>query len=216
MLVMGRIWRWQDEEAEKFFAEARQLLLTHGVMAIPTETFYALAASPFEEEALHRLFALKSRAVHKPVLVLISHLGMLESLVTEVPEVAQQLMARFWPGPLTLILPARPQLPELLTGGTSRVGLRQPRHPLTCRLIAALGFPVTGTSANRAGQPPLTRAEEVAQEFGDEVPWVVDTGPCPGGPPSTIVDVTVRPPRLVRPGVIKIDQLTEVIAQITA
>ena len=95
-------------------------------------------------------------------------------------------MARFWPGPLTLILPSLPHLPRLLTGGTGTIGVRQPRQSLTCRLIAALGYPITGTSANRAGHRPLGRAAEVAREFGDGVDLILDAGPCPGGclPPS--------------------------------
>jgi L-threonylcarbamoyladenylate synthase len=120
-------------------------------------------------------------------------------------------MARFWPGPLTLILPARPELPDLVTGGTGTVGVRQPRQPLICRWLAALGLPVTGTSANRAGREPLTLAAEVAREFGGAVDLILDAGPCPGGLPSTIVDVTATPPRLVRAGAINKEELVKII-----
>ncbi len=136
---------------------------------------------------------------------------MVALVAQEIPEVARELMARFWPGPLTLILPARPELSRWLTGGTSGVGLRQPRQEVTCRLIAALGFPVTGTSANRARQPALTRAEEVEREFGDDLALILDAGPCPGGLPSTVVDVSVHPPRLVRAGAVPIPDIREII-----
>ena len=211
---MGRIWRWQEEEAGKLLTEAKRLLAAREIIALPTETFYALAVSPLQDEALSQLFAVKGRLPHKPVTVLVAEAAMLRSLVQEVPETAHRLMERFWPGPLTLILPARPHLPPLLTGGTTTVGVRQPRHPLTCRLIAALGFPVTGTSANRAGQPPLTVAAAVAREFGAAVPLIVDAGPCPGGLPSTIVDVTAAPPRLLRQGALEVKHLQALMPDI--
>jgi L-threonylcarbamoyladenylate synthase len=123
----------------------------------------------------------------KPVLVLVGAPELLPQVAREVPEAGARLLARFWPGPLTLILPARPGLPDLLTGGTGTVGVRQPWQAVTCRLLVSLGFPVTGTSANRSGRPPLTVAAEVAREFGGGVDLILDTGPCPGGLPSTIV-----------------------------
>jgi len=128
--------------------------------------------------------------------------------------VARELMREFWPGPLTLILPARPDLSPRLTGNTDGVGVRQPRQEVTCRLIAALGFPVTGTSANRAGQSPFTRAEQVEKEFGDDLALVLDDGPCPGGLPSTIVAVNVDPPRLIRAGAVPVAEIRTVIPEL--
>ncbi len=208
---MGRIWQWREEEAGAFLAEARHLLGSGGLLALPTETFYALAVNPFDEAALARLFALKERPAEKPVLVLIAAPEMLSQVASEVTAAASRLMAAFWPGPLTLILPARPQLPRLLTGGTGTIGVRQPRQPIICWLMADLGLPLTGTSANRAGREPLTTAAEIAQEFGAGVDLILDTGPCPGGQPSTIVDVTVAPPRLVRAGAVPAALLKETI-----
>lgn len=208
---MPRIWIWQEERAEAFFAEARKVLRSRGVLALPTETFYALAVNPFDPAALARLFALKARPPEKPVLVLIAGPEMLFQVVREVPAVAIPLMAAFWPGPLTLIFPARLDLPPLLTGGTGTIGLRQPRQPLVCRLMANLGLPLTGTSANRSGQMSLTTAAAVAREFGDGVDLILEAGPCPGGLPSTIVDVTGVPPRLVRAGAISAARLKKVI-----
>lgn len=211
---MGRIWTWREAEADAFWAEACQVLEGEGIVALPTETFYALAAHPFKEAALRRLFALKERPRGKPVLLLVATPEMLTQVVEAVPPAAVRLMARFWPGPLTIIFPARPHLPGMLTGDTRTIGVRQPRQGLTCRLIAALGFPVTGTSANRAGLPPLTRASQVARELGAGVDLILDAGPCPGGLASTIVDVTGTPVRLVRSGAIPAELLAEVIPEI--
>ena len=208
---MGRIWVWQEEQAEAFFAEARTVLRSRGVLALPTETFYALTVNPFDPDALGRLFTLKARPPAKPVLVLIAGPEMLFQVAREVPAAAIPLMAAFWPGPLTLILPARMDLPPLLTGGTGTIGVRQPRQPLVCRLMAGLGLPLTGTSANRSGQEALTTVAAVAREFGDGVDLILEAGPCHGGLPSTIVDVTGVPPRLVRAGAIPAVRLQEVI-----
>ena len=211
---MGRIRIWREEAAGALVEEVRALLLAGGVVALPTETFYALAVHPLNQEALKRLFALKERALEQPVLVLVSAPEMLPQVAAAFPEAGVRLMAGFWPGPLTLILPARPGLPELLTGGSLTIGVRQPRQAVTCRLLASLGFPVTGTSANRSGRPPLAAAAAVAREFGEGLALILDAGPCPGGLPSTIVDVTCLPPRLVRPGAVPLAQLTEVLADI--
>jgi len=210
---MAEIWMWREEGAEAFFAEARKVLRGHGVLALPTETYYALAVNPFDPTALARLYLLKERPAEKPVLVLIAGPEMLFQAARLVPAAAMPLMEAFWPGPLTVILPARPDLPELLTGGTGTIGVRQPRQPVVCRLMAALGLPLTGTSANLSGGKPLTTAAEVAREFGAGVDLVLDTGICPGGLPSSIVDVTVSPPRLVRAGAIKFAALKIVIPE---
>jgi L-threonylcarbamoyladenylate synthase len=215
MRPMGRIWEWREETGGEFWEEARVVLSRNGIMAVPTDTFYGLAAHPFQAAALERLFALKERAPEKPVLVLVDGEARLAQVVREVPEVATRLMARFWPGPLTLIFQSQPGIPRLLTGGTGTIGVRQPRQDLTCRLIAALGYPITGTSANRGGRPPLVQAAEVDREFGGQVDLILEAGPCPGGLPSTIVAVTSFPPRLVRAGAIPPAALMEIIPDLT-
>jgi L-threonylcarbamoyladenylate synthase len=208
---MGLIWGWREETAGEFWEMAREVLTRNGIMAVPTETYYALAAHPFQAEALSRLFALKDRSLEKPVLVLVDGREMLDQVAREVPGPARRLMEKFWPGPLTLIFPSHPQLPRLLTGGTGTIGVRQPHQALTCRLIIALGHPITGTSANRAGGPALVRAVEVAREFGDGLDLILEAGACPGGLPSTIVDVTSSPPRLVRVGAISPAELMKIL-----
>jgi L-threonylcarbamoyladenylate synthase len=211
MRRMGRIWEWREEAGGAFWDEARAVLQRNGVIAVPTETFYGLAVNPFREEALARLFALKDRAPEKPVLLLVDGPEMLHQVAREVPALARRLMENFWPGPLSIIFPSLPHLDRLLTGGTGTIAVRQPRQVLTCRLIAALGFPITGTSANRAGGRPLVRGDEVAREFGDQLDLILEAGPCPGGLPSTIVDVTNSPPRLVRAGAIPAAELAEIM-----
>jgi L-threonylcarbamoyladenylate synthase len=211
---MGRIWTWREETAGALWDEARMILKRNGVIAVPTETFFGLAVNPFQEEALGRLFALKDRAPGKPVLVLVDGPEMLNQVAREVPGLARRLMEKFWPGPLTIIFPSLPHLPRRLTGGAGTIAVRQPRQELTCRLIAALGFPITGTSANRAGGRPLARADEVAREFGDHLDLILETGPCPGGLPSTIVDITKVPPRLVRAGAVPTAELAEIMPEL--
>lgn len=214
MPPMGQIWCWREAEAEPLWREARRALSAGLIIALPTETYYALAVHPFQEEALSRLYLVKDRPAGKPVLLLVAHREMLSQVAADIPAAAHRLMDRFWPGPLTLILPARPILPRRLAArGT--IAVRQPAQPLTCRLIAVLGFPVTGTSANRAGQAPLTAASAVAWEFGGQVELILDDGPTPGGPPSSIVDVTTSPPALVRPGAVAAAALRRVIPEIT-
>jgi len=214
MRRMGRIWTWREDSAGAFWDEAQTLLRRNGVIAVPTDTFYALAVNPFQEEALDRLFALKDRAPGKPVLVMVDGAEMLPQVVRVIPEAGKRLMVRFWPGPLTIIFPSLPHLPRLLTGGTGTIAVRQPRQELTCRLIAALGFPITGTSANRAGCRPLVRADEVAREFGDHLDLILEAAPCPGGLPSTIVDVTKSPGRLVRAGAIPPAEVAEIMPEL--
>lgn len=211
---MAAVWHWREDRAEELWQVAQEHLAAARLLALPTETFYGLAAPPFQEEALARLFKLKGRTPDKAVLLLVSGPDMVLSVARDIPPRGRELMREFWPGPLTLILPARRNLSPRLTGNTDGVGVRQPRQEVTCRLIDALGFPVTGTSANRAGQSALTRAEQVEKEFGDDLALVLDAGPCPGGLPSTIVAVNVDPPRLIRAGAVPVADIRTVIPEL--
>jgi L-threonylcarbamoyladenylate synthase len=157
------------------------------IVAFPTESSYGLGVNALSLHALDRLFARKGREPGKPPPILISDEAMLKLLVAEVPPRAQELMARFWPGPLTLVLPARPGLPEPLVseGG---VGVRRSPHPLADALVAAFGGPVTATSANLSGRPAALTAAEVVAAFGDAL-HLLDGGDAPGAPPSTVARV---------------------------
>jgi L-threonylcarbamoyladenylate synthase len=158
-----------------------------GVVAFPTESSYGLGVDALSAEALARLFALKGREESKPPPVLVDGPAMLDALVAEVPVRARSLMSRFWPGPLTLVLPARRELPRRLVSADG-VGVRRSPHPTADALVRAFGRPITASSANRAGGPPALTADAVRAIFGDQV-LVLDGGPAPGAPPSTVVGV---------------------------
>ena len=168
---------------------AYRLLHTGGVLAMPTESYYALGALACDGEAVHRVCAIKGRGDDKPVLVLISHGAQLAQLVSDVPPAAQVLMDRFWPGPLTLVFPAVAHLPQELTRGTGTVGIRQPARQDLLHLLHHVG-PLTGTSANRTGHSPVRTAEQVLEELGGDIDLILDAGETPGGLPSTLVDTT--------------------------
>jgi L-threonylcarbamoyladenylate synthase len=172
-------------------AEAVLALSRGGIVSIPTESTYGLAVDALSAVALERLFALKSREPGKPPPILISDEAMLKLLVDHVPQKAQELMARFWPGPLTLVLPARADLPKslaealVLDGG---IGVRRSPHPIADALTQAFGRPITATSANPSGQPAAVRASQVWDYFGDSL-YILDGGDAPGAPPSTVARV---------------------------
>lgn len=168
---------------------ANRLLYTGGVLAMPTESYYALGVRACDGEAVHRVCAIKGRGGDKPILVLISNRAQLAQLAKDVPHAAQVLMDRFWPGPLTLLFPAVAHLPPELTKGTGKVGIRQPAHHALLHLLHHVG-PLTGTSANRTGLSPVRTAEQVLAELGEDVDLVLDGGETPGGLPSTLVDIT--------------------------
>jgi len=180
-----------------------------GVVAFPTETYYGLAVDPFNPAALARLFALKQRPKGKAVLVLINDPAQLDLLVRQIPPPFPSLMARFWPGPLTLVFPARSDLSELLTGATGTVGVRISPHPAANRLLTAFGAPLTATSANLSGRAPATTAAQVAAWFGAAVDYVVDGGPTPGGKGSTLVGCGNDGLILLRDGVVPFARVVE-------
>ena len=169
-----------------------------GIIAIPTDTVYGLAADPFHAGATDRLFALKRRPRKVELPVLVGDDEQALSLTVAVPEPARRLMQRFWPGPLTLVLPRRPDLNADLGEDDATIGVRCPAHPVPLALCGQLG-PIATSSANRHGQPPLTTAGEVYAEFGEGVDLVIDGGQC-AGTPSTVVDCTGEEPRLLREG----------------
>jgi L-threonylcarbamoyladenylate synthase len=186
--------------------DAAAVLRSGGLVAFPTETFYGLGAAALSGAAVRRVFEVKGRAESKPLLVLVESIAMLARVAASIPPAAEPLMARHWPGPLTLIVPARATIPEVLTAGTGTVGVRVPGHPVARALVAALGEPVTAPSANPSGAPPPTTAAAVVAYFEGSIDVVIDAGPTPGGAPSTVVDVTVDPPRILRRGAVLLDK----------
>ena len=180
---------------------AAAVLGAGGLAAFPTETFYGLGAAMHREDALARIFRVKGRPEGKPLLVLVSSVAMAE-MVAEVPPAAHALMARHWPGALTIVLRARPGISPLITAGTGTIGVRHSAHRVPSALVERLGQPVTAPSANRSGMPPPTTAGEILEMFDGGIDVVLDGGPTPGGLPSTVLDLTVSPPLVRRQGAV--------------
>jgi L-threonylcarbamoyladenylate synthase len=183
-------------------AAAAGVIRARGLVAFPTETFYGLGADALVPAAVTRVFQVKGRPETKPLLVLVASLAMVESLAEGIPSQARAAIDRHWPGPLTLVFRARPGAGTALTAGTGTIGVRMPGHPVALALVRAAGVPVTAPSANRSGAPPPTTAGQVLAAFEGAIDVVLDGGPTAGGPPSTIVDMTVDPPVLLRAGAV--------------
>jgi Sua5/YciO/YrdC/YwlC family protein len=169
-------------------------------VAYPTETFYGLGVDALNQEAIRKIFSIKGRSFSQPLLVLIPGPDYLPRYVNEVPEVARRLMERFWPGPLTLIFFASPHLPPILLGEANKIAIRVSSHPIAQALAKGIDSPITSTSANVSGAPSPFTSEEVSFQLGDKIDLLIDGGRTPGEKPSTIIDVTISPPRLVREG----------------
>jgi L-threonylcarbamoyladenylate synthase len=197
--------------------EAGEVVRGGGVIAFPTETFYGLGVDPLNVPAVQRLYDLKGRSSQtSPILVLIRSRRELQALVSEITPAAERLMQACWPGPLTLVFRAAEAVPSVLTAGTGTIGVRLSAYPDVQRVLEVVGGPLTGTSANRTGQPPTTTADEVERAFGVDVDLIVNGGPTPGGLPSTVVDTTVSPPRLIREGCVSQAALRAVLPSWTA
>jgi L-threonylcarbamoyladenylate synthase len=191
-----------SSRSDEVMRRAAQVILSGGVLAFPTETFYGLAALATDREAVERVYLLKRRAVDKSLSILIADLVELQNWVEVIPPEAHHLMARFWPGPLTLVFTAAKHLPTNLTAGSGKVGVRISPHPIAHTLVRAVGVPITATSANRSGAPSCRSSAEVLAQLGSDLEAVLDAGLTPGGKVSTIADVTTRPPRILRVGAI--------------
>jgi len=178
-----------------------------GILAYPTETLYGLGVDPFQEAALERLFRLKGRPLDQPVSILVRDLSMLEAVARDISPGARRVLDALLPGPLTVVLAARPHLPALLTGGTGKIGVRISAHPLLPFLFTRFPGPITTTSANRTGHPPAVRAEQIRESFPEGIDVVLDAGPVPGGAASTVVDLTGPDPVILRPGAVSLETI---------
>ncbi len=168
-------------------------ILDGNVIALPTETFYALAADLYNLRAVERIFQIKGRPDWKALLVLIESVDQAPVISESIPWVFYEIAERFWPGPLTLILPAAKRVPLKVTGGTGTVGMRVPDQPFTRRVIGEIHLPIIGTSANLSGYPSCSSADEVLGQLGGKIELVVDSGDLPGMAPSTVLDLTSTP-----------------------
>lgn len=179
---------------------ALDVLRAGGLVAIPTETVYGLAADASNEDAIRKIFAVKGRPAEHPLIVHIAGAEHLDEWVSSVPPPAVILADACWPGPLTLLMPRGSRVLDVVTGGRPTVGMRVPAHPLTLELLSRFGGGLAAPSANRFGRVSPTTADHVRADLGDDVDFVLDGGPCPIGVESTIVDCTVDPPQVLRPG----------------
>lgn len=180
---------------------AADTLRAGGVLALPTETFYGLAVAALDVGAVRRVFELKGRPESKPLLVLVDSVAMAET-VAHVTAPARDLMKRYWPGALTLVMPARATVPSVVTAGSGTLGVRLSPHPIARGLVELLGEPVTAPSANPNGLPPPTTAQAVLDYFQEGIDLVLDGGATAGGEPSTVLDLTLDPPRVLRQGAV--------------
>ena len=189
------------QPSPELIAEAARVIRGKGVIIYPTETLYGLGANPLFPEAMERIYVIKGRAADKPISFLIKDEEMLASLVEAVPPVGRELIKRYWPGALTLIFRAKKELPVPLKGKDGFIGLRISSHPIAKGIVEAIDAPLTSTSANLAGKEDILDGKQLAQFFGDQVDLIIDGGKVPGIG-STVIDLTVSPPRMVREGMI--------------
>jgi L-threonylcarbamoyladenylate synthase len=200
-----------DEDLKAGLKKAKTVLLSSGMVAFPTESFYGLAVNALDEEAIQRLFAVKKRQDDNPLLVLIPSIDVLDHYVSGIPDIAHRLIKQFWPGGLTLIFKAGPKISPLLTAGTGKIGIRLSSHPIATALASEIDLPITGTSANISGQPACMTAGEVFHSLGMEVDLILNGGQTKGGKGSTILDVTISPPEILREGMVGREQLKQFI-----
>lgn len=200
-----------EENLQTGIKKAVNVILSGGVVAFPTESFYGLAVNATDEEAIQRLFAIKERKSDSPVLILIGSVQVLDRYVSHISKVARELITQFWPGGLTLVFDAKPNISSLLTAGTGKIGIRLSSHPVATQLARSAGVPITGTSANISGQPASLSATEVFYSLGEMADVILDGGKTKGGKGSTILDTTVTPPRILREGMVGRERLKEFI-----
>lgn len=181
---------------------AAQCLLSGGLVAHPTESFYGLAVDATNQNAIKKLFSLKERQIKHPILILIPSVEILKQYVEHIPTIAHQLIEAFWPGGLTLVFKASQKVSPLLTAGTGKIGIRFSSHDMATALTRAIEVPITGTSANISGKTACRTAKEVLHTFGEKVDLILDGGETKGKIASTVLDVTVDPPKILRQGMV--------------
>ncbi len=203
-----------DQENENTAGIASAIIRAGGLVALPTETVYGLGADGLNENAVDKIYEAKGRPKDNPMILHVTGMEQVESLCHHIPETAYLLAERFWPGPLTIILPAKPHIPRRTTGGLSTVAVRCPDNAVTRQVIALSGTAIAAPSANLSGKPSTTTAQHVLHDHDGHIDAVIDGGPCRVGVESTIIDLTETPARLLRPGGITPAQLRSVLGTI--
>ena len=195
---------------------AQRFLSSGGVVAFPTDTVYGVGAHAFNPQAVAALYAAKNRPTTKAIPILVAGIEEMARVAYPVPSIAWRLAERFWPGGLTLVLPCVEEIPSIVTAGGDTVALRCPDHAVPLALINALGAPLAVTSANLSGQASPTSADQVVEQLKGRVPLVIDGGLCPVRVSSTVVDLSVSPPRLLRAGAIPIEELNDLLPDLAS
>jgi L-threonylcarbamoyladenylate synthase len=198
----------------KGIARAAQIIKRGGLVGIPTETVYGLAANALDETAVGRIFKAKGRPQDNPLIVHVTGRDWVERYALEIPKKAFVLMDAFWPGPLTVILKKSPDIPDIVSAGLPSAAFRCPSHPVAAAIIKEAGVPVAAPSANSSGRPSPTRAEHVLKDLGGKIDAVVDSGECGVGVESTVISLCTEVPRVFRPGGVTVEQLREVIGEV--
>lgn len=204
----------QQRIVEEKIEMAANIIRTGGLLAIPTETVYGLGANALDSEAVRRIFEAKGRPQDNPLIIHVPSAQWLPRFCEDVPPLAYTLARNFWPGPLTMILKRKSIVPDVTTAGLDSVGVRCPAHAVTQAIIRYAGVPIAAPSANTSGRPSCTTAEDVMEDMSGKIEGIVDGGPCTVGVESTIVDLTVMPPRLLRPGGLPLEDLQRVLGEI--
>ena len=200
---------------QKAVRRAAERLRAGEVVALPTETVYGLAANALDENAVSKIFQIKGRPTHNPIIVHVASNEMARNCVAHFPVAAEKFSKSFWPGPLTLVLPRAEKIPDAVTAGGETVGVRWPSHPFMQAVIRECGFPLAAPSANLSNQISPTNAEHVHAQLGGKIPLIVDGGQSQVGIESTVLDLTVTPARILRPGMIHAESLAAVGGEIS-
>lgn len=193
---------------------AAELLRAGEVVALPTETVYGLAANALDTNAVAKIYDIKGRPAHNPIIVHVASVEMAGRCVAQWPDLAARLARAFWPGPLTLVLERAGEIPDIVTAGGSTVGVRWPSHPFIQAVIRECGFPIAAPSANLSNQVSPTNAEHVRKQLDGKLPLIVDGGQSQVGIESTVIDLATIPPRVLRPGMIHEESLVAVVGEL--
>ena len=209
---MAEIVKLDKPNLEYALEYSARLILGGKVIAFPTDTFYGLGADPFNLAAITEIFRIKHRSAERPIPLLVASIDQAADLVADPPQLFFTLARKFWPGPLTIVVPASRQIPLKITANTGLVGIRWPRFPLAEALITAVDRPLTGTSANLSDQPACSTAAQVEEQIGDGVPLILDAGPTTGGEPSTVIHLEAERARILRYGGVTESELKEFLS----
>ena len=204
----------QQKEIEDKISAAAKILREGGLVGIPTETVYGLGADGTNPAAVQRIFEVKGRPQDNPLILHVTGAQWLPRYCEDIPPVAYMLARKFWPGPLTMILKRQPPVPDETTAGLDTVGIRCPNHPVTLAIIREAGMAIAAPSANTSGRPSCTTAQDVVEDVGGRVDMIVDGGPCTVGVESTVLDLTCKPPRLLRPGGLPVEDIERLIGHV--